>query len=210
VSELPPVVILGTGGHAKVVIELVRAAARYHIVGCTGPGNAASSPLGVEFLGSDAKLSDVRAAGTAHAMVAVGDNTLRRSLAAMAKSLGFELINAVSPAAIISPTAQLGGGIAIMAGAILNACVRVGDCAIVNTGSVIDHDCEIGANSHVGPGCTLAGNCRVGTGSFLGAGVTVIPGISIGDNATVGAGAAVIEDVPSAAVVAGVPARPLR
>ena len=123
-SEQPSVVIVGAGGHAKVVIELIRAAGEFRIVGCTDPGAVARDVLGVPLLGSDDVLPRVFADGTRHAFLAVGDNSARQALAAKVGALGFEFMNAVSPQAVVSPSASLGHGIAIMNGAILNACAR--------------------------------------------------------------------------------------
>jgi acetyltransferase-like isoleucine patch superfamily enzyme len=45
---------------------------------------------------------------------------------------------------------------------------------------------------------------------YIGAGVTILAGVRIGTGAVVGAGAVVREEVPSMAVVAGVPAKVIR
>jgi len=203
------IVIVGAGGHAKVIIELIRASGAYEIHGCTDAAAVGSQVLGVPVLGTDDALADLYAQGIRHAFVALGDNAARLVAARKIRELGFEWVNAIGPRAIVSPSAKVGSGIAIMEGAIVNAEARLGDLAIINTGAVVDHDCEIGEGAHVGPGSTLAGNIKVGAGSFLGAGVTVIPGISIGEGATIGAGAVVIRDVPPRSTVAGVPARPV-
>ena len=51
---------------------------------------------------------------------------------------------------------------------------------------------------------------RIGAGSWLGQGCTILPGVTVGRQAVVAAGAVVTKDVPDGAVVAGVPARPVR
>lgn len=206
----PAVVIVGAGGHAKVVIELIRAAGEYEIYGCTDAAVKIASVLEVPVLGTDEILISLPARGIRLAMPAIGDNSLRLATAQNARELGFAWANAIGPVATISRSAILGRGIAIMNGAIINAGTRIGDLAIINTGAVVDHDCEIGEAAHVGPGSTLAGKVTIGAGALLGAGTTVIPGVRIGEGAVVGAGSVVIHDVPPRSVVAGVPARSLK
>jgi UDP-perosamine 4-acetyltransferase len=201
------VVILGTSGHAKVVIELFRAATDLEIIGCTGASGSGATVCGVPVIGSDDLLPEVRGSGVKYAFVAVGDNTLRDKLGAMVSAMGFELPNAISPHAVVSPSAVLGRGIAVMAGVVINAEAKIGDLAVANTNCSIDHDCVIGRAAHVAPGCALAGNVTVGDRSFLGAGVCVIPEIKIGADVVLGAGSVVVRDVPSGTKAFGVPAR---
>jgi UDP-perosamine 4-acetyltransferase len=204
---MDPVVIIGGGGHAKVVIELLEDAAQYQIAGCTVSGAEASFVLDIPVLGEDSELPRIYASGVRHAIVAVGGNRVRRTLAQMARNIGFQLISAVSPRAIVSKRAELSAGIAIMAGAVVNSCCRLGEGCIVNTGATVDHDCRIGDWAHIAPGTNLAGRVTVGEGAFLGIGSRVIPGITIGEWTTVGAGAVVVRDLPAAVTAVGVPAR---
>jgi UDP-perosamine 4-acetyltransferase len=201
------VVIIGTGGHAKVVIELIRAEAKYQIKGCTGLGESGFVLGDVPILGTDSVLPALLVNGAKKAFVAIGDNYLRLRLLGQLSELGFELINAVSPHAVVSPSATLGRGIAIMAGAIINASTQIGDGAIINTNAGVDHDCRIGSGAHIGPGSALAGNVEIGCESFLGAGTCVIPGVRVGSRAIVGAGSVVVRDLPDNVTALGVPAR---
>jgi UDP-perosamine 4-acetyltransferase len=201
------VVIIGLGGHAKVVIELIRAEGKYQIKGCTGLGESGFVLGDVPILGSDNVLPAMLANGAKKAFVAIGDNHLRLRLLAEVLEMGFELINAVSPNAMVSPSATLGRGIAIMAGAIINASVEIGDGAIINTNAGVDHDCRIGRGAHIGPGSTLAGNVEIGCESFLGVRTCVIPGVRIGSRAIIGAGSVVVRDIPDDVTAMGVPAR---
>jgi UDP-perosamine 4-acetyltransferase len=201
------VVIVGSGGHSKVVIELVRAEGKYQILGCTGLAEGGFVLGDVPILGKDAVLPAVLAQGVKSAFVAIGDNRLRVRLLTQVSEMGFELINAVSPNAVVSPSATLGRGIAIMAGAVINASTQIGDGAIINTNAGVDHDCCIGNGVHIGPGSALAGNVEVGRESFLGIATCVLPGVRIGSRAVIAAGSVVIRDIPDDVTAMGVPAR---
>jgi UDP-perosamine 4-acetyltransferase len=201
------VVIIGSGGHAKVVIELLRAGGKHQIKGCTGLGESGFVLGDVPILGTDSLLPALLASGAKKAFVAIGDNHLRLRLLAQVSEMGFELINAVSRDAVVSRSATLGRGLAIMAGAIVNASAEIGDGAIINTNAAVDHDCRIGSGAHIGPGSALAGNVEVGCESFLGAGTCVIPGVRIGNRAIIGAGSVVVQNIPDGVTAIGVPAR---
>lgn len=203
-----PVIIVGAGGHAKVCIELLQAMGET-VLCCVGAADSPPTCLGLPVLHGDHHLARLREEGHARAFVALGPNRLRARLGQQVRELGYELVNAVSPAAVVSPSARLGAGVAVMAGAVINAEASIGDLAIVNTGATVDHDCSIGAAVHLAPQCALAGNVSVGDGTFLGVGCKVIPGIEIGAHSTIGAGTVVIGQVPSNVTAVGVPARVL-
>jgi UDP-perosamine 4-acetyltransferase len=168
-----------------------------------------SRVLGIPVLGTDAALTDLRARGVREAIVALGDNDRRESVARKVIEAGLRLTNAIHPSAVIGRDVELGIGIAIMANAVVNPRVMLADGVIVNTGASVDHDCVIGAYAHIAPGVRLGGGVRCGTRVFVGIGASLLPRVVIGDAAIVAAGAVVISDVVAAARVAGVPARPM-
>ena len=203
------VLVVGAGDHAKVVVELIAARANHRVVGLID--NEKSAPvLGIPVVGTDADLPRLRGSGIMKAFVALGDNERRLVMGRRLQSFGFQIINVVSPAATISPSVQMGLGIAIMAGAVVNAQCQIDDFAIINTGAIVDHDAHIGEGSHVAPGCALAGRVKLGRLAFLGTGTNAIPGISVGNSAIVGAGSCIVRDVPAGALAIGVPARIVR
>jgi UDP-perosamine 4-acetyltransferase len=195
-------VVLGAGGHAKVVVATLLAA------GSEVSGVFADDwqERGEELLGVPVRgpLRAALDAGVRGAVIAVGDNAARKRIAG---ELELPWATAVHPWACVERDVVLGPGTVVFAGAVIQPGSQIGAHVIVNTGARIDHDARIGDFSHVAPGCTLAGNVELRSGVFLGAGSTVVPGSRLGAWSTVGAGAAVVEEVAAGAIVVGVPAR---
>jgi sugar O-acyltransferase (sialic acid O-acetyltransferase NeuD family) len=206
------VVGLGAGGHAKVVIEILRMDSQYEIIGLldSKPELKGQDVLGVPVLGDDTCLQALIDKGTHRFFVglgSVGDVSARCRLYQMALDLGMRPVSAIHLQAVISPSATLGLGVTVMANAVINACAVIGTNVIVNTGAIVEHDCVIGDHAHIATGARLAGIVHVGDGSHIGVGASIRQYIHIGQNALVGAGAVVVKDVPDNIVVAGVPAR---
>lgn len=199
-----PIVILGGGGHARVVIDALRCAGHV-IAGVIDPKPevAATLPAGVTWLGKD--LSRARAAEVQLAIgvgsLDVGAKNPRPALFKEAKAGGFQILSFCHPSATVAGDVALGEGSQIMAGAILQTGVRTGVNCIVNTGASLDHDCRLGDHVHVAPGAVLSGTVEIGDGSHLGTGAIVIQGIRIGNEVMIAAGAVVTRDVPAAARV---------
>jgi sugar O-acyltransferase (sialic acid O-acetyltransferase NeuD family) len=198
-------IVIGAGGHAKVVISALHAAGwRVEAAYDDDPTKLGQRILGVEIRGP---ISDLDPQSPTRAVIALGDAALRRSIAF---HFGFDWITAVHPTAWVDPTATVGPGVVVCAGAVIQPGCRIGRHAIVNTQAGIDHDCRIGDFAHVGPGANLAGGVRIGADSLIGTGANVIPGICVGARTTVGAGATVIDDLPDDIVAVGCPARVTR
>lgn len=208
-----PVIILGVGGHAKVLIDALRLYSTT-ILGATDadPAKEGQTVLGVPVLGDDAELGK-HATGAVllvNGIGAVRVHPLRRQVFERYSGAGYQFANVVHPSAIVAQDVVLEEGAQVMAGVVIQPGSRIGRNAVINSGAVVDHDCTIESHVHVAPGATLSGNVRVGAGAHVGTGATVIQGISIGRDSLVAAGAVVNCDVPDGATVAGVPAREMK
>ena len=192
------VILQGGGDHAKVVLDCLLAQKR-KVLGLFDP-KYNDTLFGIKQRGT----YDPDFAPGAKAIVAIGDNALRKNVAQQTRH---NFANAIHPTVIFSPLAKLGTGCMILQGAIIQANTALGNHVIVNTGAQIDHDCIIDDFVHLAPGSILCGRVNVGEGTLIGAGATVIPGVKIGKWVTVGAGAVVIADIPDHAVAVGSPAR---
>lgn len=205
----PSIVVVGGGGHAKVVIDSLRASAQT-VAGFTDANPESRAISGAPYLGPDSALESISTIDH-RVIVALGNNRLRARLMATARDLGFSLANAIHPSASISPSAQIGEGVVVMAQAAINADASIGAGAIINTGATIDHDCRIGACVHIAPGCHLAGYVTVGEGALVGVGASVGRGqaLAVGAWCIVGTGSVVVGDVGPGLTVAGNPCRPI-
>lgn len=206
--------ILGAGGHAKVIISIVKQLKDFEIVGICDDD---STKLGLEVLGVPVKwrttdLSEIRQiADSAFVGIgSVGDPSLRIRFFEEIKKHGFNVPILISPQAVVSEDVAIDEGTVVMPGAIVNPGAHIGKNCIINTGSVIDHDCVIEDHVHIAPGATLSGGVYVSRGAHVGTGVSIIQGIRVGEFSIVGAGAVVVKDVSPWTVVVGVPARLLR
>jgi sugar O-acyltransferase (sialic acid O-acetyltransferase NeuD family) len=194
------VVVIGAGGHAKVLISTLTA--------CGVPVGAVvdddDTKWGMDAQGTRVGRIERELGG--RGIVGIGDNAQRRE---MARTLSLEWQTVVHPSAYVHPSAKLGRGTVVFAGAVVQPDAVIGDHVIVNTGATVDHDCVVDDYAHLAPGVHLAGSVHVGEGAFLGIGSVVSPGVKIGRWATVGAGAVAIRDVADGVVAVGVPARAL-
>lgn len=204
-------VILGGGGHARVLVDTLLASGGVVIAGILDrdPGRVGSNVLGVEVIGGDEALPLLAGRGVTHFLVGLGgtgDNSPRRRLFDLGIAGGLKPLSVLHKSAIVSSFAALGEGCQLLPGCIVNAGSRIGRNAIINSGAIVEHDCEVGDHVHVATGAILASTVRIGDCAHVGAGAVVRQCISIGRGAIVGAGAVVVKDVKPGDTVAGVPA----
>ena len=205
-------IILGGGGHARVLIESLHASGLVENICVLDKDRSLWGKvlLGVPVPGGDELLPELVQQGATHFVVgmgSVGDNRPRRRLFELGLSAGLIPLTIIHPAAVFSKWAKIGNGSVIFPGAVVNAGALLGLNVIVNTGAIVEHDCVIGDHVHVATGSRLCGAVQVANGAHIGAGATIREGVSIGAGAVVGAGALVLKDVEPGTVVVGVPAR---
>ncbi len=204
------IIIVGAGGHSKVVADAaVRAG--FSIRGFVDD-HASTAPLpDYQLIGTIADLTDMQLPhSSAKILIAIGDNRTRMQVAERLALPPGLYATVIDPSAVVSQHASIGEGTVVLQGAIVNAGTMVGQHAILNTGCTVDHDCRIGDYAHVSPGTNIAGGVVVGEGAHLGIGTCAIPCCSVGAWSVVGAGAAVVKDIPEKCVAVGVPARSIR
>lgn len=186
------IVILGNGGHAKSLADIIEREKRYEIAGYVVNENGPeASDAKYPRLGGDEQLEQIFQSGIKNAAVGVGymgNSSLREKLWKQLKQIGFFLPVICDPSAVLAGDVRIGEGSFIGKGSIVNTNASVGKMCIINTGAIIEHDCTVEDFSHISVGSVLCGNVRVGNASFVGANATVIQGICIGKNCMIGAG----------------------
>lgn len=199
-------VVLGAGGHARVLAGALRAQ-RARVIACLDPDRSLWGRKldGVPITGGDELLDSYRP--NSISLVNGVGGPARRKIFARWTARGYRFPAVVSPAAYCSASAVLGDGAQVLTRAVVHPGARVGRNAVINTAAVVEHDCVIGDDAFIAPGVVLCGEVRVGRGAMIGAGAVVLPGIKIGDEAVVGAGAVVTRDVRAGITCWGVPAR---
>ena len=208
-----PIIVIGGGGNAKVVLGILRKLKRYRVLGYTDIKDNGII-LGAAFLGGDQAVLPLNAKQKKlQAVIAVGQigtGEKRQEIWVRIKPLCLDFPVIVSPDAVINEGVTAGEGTVVMDGAIVNSGAVIGRGVIVNTNCTIEHDVVIGDWVHVAPGATISGGTTVGRYSMVGAGATVIHGILIAEGCMIGAGATVVHDLTEPGVYAGCPARRIK
>jgi UDP-perosamine 4-acetyltransferase len=192
------IIVIGGGGHAKVLISILKKNAEFEVIGYTDPEDKGTL-LGIPYLGKDEIIPSVMAKENVQfAAMGVGSvnvNGYRERVFSNIKSFGIEFPVIVSKDAIVNEEVELGDGTVVFDGAVVNSGSRIGAGVIINTNSTVEHDCVIGDFTHVAPGSTLCGEVNIGRNCMIGAGSTVIQSIKITANSLVRAGSVVVKNI---------------
>lgn len=209
--EKIPLLIIGSSGHAKVVIDIVEKQNKYHIIGLIDTyKDIGEEVLGYQVVGKDEDLLNLsKEYEKLHLFVAIGDNFTRNKIVVKIAEMGISLPYGIliHPSSQIGKGVKIGKGVAIMAASVINPATTVGDFSIINTKSTVDHDCNIGEYTSIAPGATLGGGVSVGQFGVVSIGASIKHGVSIGYNTIIGAGAVLLSDVGANEVHIGVPAK---
>ncbi len=204
------IVIIGGGGHAKVIASILKKLNTFEVLGYTDT-NDCGLLLGFQYLGADTILSSLRTRYSACSAVIgvgyLGKGNIREQIVERLGIFGFELPAIISPGALINEEVEVGDGTVIMDGAVINSGTRIGRYCIINTRASIDHDCTIGDLTHIAPGVVLSGGVNVGARTLIGVGASVVQYKNISESCIIGAGAVVVTDCLDNGTYLGVPAK---
>jgi sugar O-acyltransferase (sialic acid O-acetyltransferase NeuD family) len=194
-----PVLVIGGGGHGRVVLDTL------HLCGVAVRGICDPAlpcgdlgPFGVRVLGNDEAVAgfDPKEVDLVNGVGSIESTVARRQVFETFSTRGYRFAVVVHPSAIVAADVALAEGAQVMAGAIIQPGTTIGRNAIINTGARIDHDCRIADHVHIAPGATLSGGVMVGEGTHIGVAAAVIQSVKLGRNCMIGAGAVVTRDVP--------------
>jgi sugar O-acyltransferase (sialic acid O-acetyltransferase NeuD family) len=212
-TDSRPVIILGAGGHASVLIDALQQSNR-EIMGITDPDKTrwGQEFMGADILGDDDSIFNIHPERVelVNGLGSVKSTSARQKLFETWRNNGYSFASVIHPKAILAPSVTMVEGVQVLAGAIINPSVLIGANTIVNTGAILEHDCIIGNHVHIAPGVRMAGGVRVGDGAHIGIGCTILQNIQLGDGCVVGAGAVVLHSITTGETVVGVPAKPLK
>ena len=207
----PKLLVIGSSGHASVLVDAIELASGYEIAGYADDTlSAGTIRRGYPVLGGLKDAARICAEQVIRdVVVAVGDNWWRRKvysdLIEKCPNLRFSIVK--HPSALVASSAKIGKGAVILAGSHVGPGSRVGEFCIVNTGSSIDHDCTMHEFSSIAPGVSTGGLVEIGECSAIGVGASISDRISIGRHTVIGTGAVVVRDIPDLVVAYGNPAR---
>jgi sugar O-acyltransferase (sialic acid O-acetyltransferase NeuD family) len=192
---MKPVIIIGSGGHARVLLDILLRKSQA-ILGFTDlphQKNSLSPPfLNIPLIGSDEQIfnypPDAIHLVNGLGMIPGPGLFRRRDIYQKFKDYGYTFATIVHPSAVIAEDVILSEGVQVMAGAVIQTGSVIGENCIINTRTAVDHDTVLGRHVHLAPGTTVCGNVTIGEGSFVGTGSTIIPGIKIAANSIIKAG----------------------
>ena len=193
--------LIGAGGHAKVVRDILDA--------CSIPfsGVVTDNLKEVTFMEKKIlhSIDEVD-----EAIICVGNNRTRKKLAEELSQQGVTFGTGIHPSVIMSKYASVDEGTVIMQGVVIQSCAKIGKHCIVNTSASIDHDNVLGDFVHISPHATLCGEVEVGEGTWIGAGTVVKQCVKIGKWSIIGAGSVVVNDIPDGVLAYGNPCKIIR
>ena len=202
-NEKNKLMILGAGGHGRVVAEIASLSGKYTDIFFLDD-KAPDAAFPYAYIGKCEVFSDYLE--TCDFFIAIGNANIRRRLQTEVEEAGGNIITLIHPSAVISKDVTIGKGTVIMAGAIVNTGAKIGNGVILNTASSVDHDCVVEDFCHVSVGAHLCGTVHLGAGTWIAAGATVINNVTICPDCLIGAGATVTHDLVNAGIYKGTPA----
>jgi len=208
------IIVIGSSGHAKVVIDSIEKENKYEIIGLLDRfKEVGSSSFGYKIIGKEEDLPNlIKMYKIEGGIIAIGDNFIRYTVynKILQNVPQFNFIKVIHPSAQIARNVLIGKGTVIFANTTISSEATVGDFCIINNNSSLDHGSKMSDYSSLAPGSIVGGNVKIGLFAAVSLGSKVIHGITIGEHTIIGTGATVLKDIPKYVVAYGTPAKVIR
>ena len=208
------IVIFGSGGHAKVIVDIIEKQGKYNISGfIDGHHQKNSIIMGYKVIGDESSFKDIFFSYKIYGgIIGIGDNSTRAKVRDKIIKIipNFKFVNCVHPKSVLGKDTTLGEGNVIMPGAIINASSRIKNHCILNTNSSLDHDCLMSDFSSIAPNASVGGNVKIGNYSAIGIGANIFNSVNIGYNCIIGGGSLVCHDTNDNSINYGSPSKFIR
>jgi sugar O-acyltransferase (sialic acid O-acetyltransferase NeuD family) len=208
------IIIIGSSGHAKIIIDIVERAGKFKIVGLLDRfRNAGEQTLGYPILGKEEDLPKLtKTHAVKGVFVAVGDNYDRSKVAAHVREISPNLpfVSVIHPDSSIASNVSIGEGTVVMAGVTISPNASAGRFCVLSTNSNLAHDSVLEDFASLAPTVAMGGYCQIGQYSAIAIGAVLLNNIHIGEQSIIGAGALVNKPIKSFSVAYGTPAKVVR
>jgi sugar O-acyltransferase (sialic acid O-acetyltransferase NeuD family) len=198
--------LYGTGGHAGVVLDTLRArnVLVRDVFDDADELQRFAGRVARPGVFSDRGLSSH--SGETPVIICVGANAMRADIATF---LSGHFASSFHPSAAIAEPDAIGAGTVVFHGVVIERGVRIGRHAIVNTAAWVGANCELEDFVHISPKAHVGEGAQIEEGVHVGAAARIAPGVRIGAWSTVGAGTVVTHDLGAHRTIVGNPARVL-
>lgn len=205
------IVIIGAGGHGKVVLDILENIKResfddIEIVGFLDDGET-GNVHGYKIIGKTNFIQELSDNDT-YFIIAIGSNSIRKVISEKYHDINW--YTAIDPSAIISAKVLIKEGTVVMPRAVINIDAEVGMHSIINTGAIVEHDCIIKDFVHVSPGALITGGCKIDNLVHIGAGAVLNPLVEVCSHTVVGSGAIVIKNLDISGIYVGIPSKKIK
>lgn len=201
-------VMIGQGGHSKVVQDIILSNNEYDIVGYLDDRYEDITIVDNIYFGPISAAHEmINYFNPVKFVIAIGDNKVRKLIDRKLRLSNDFYATLIHKTAVVSPSVKIGNGTVVMPNVVINADTQIGNHAIINTGSVVEHDNIVSDFVHISPHVTLTGSVIIEEGAHIGAAATMIPSVKVREWSIIGAGSVVINDIPPNCTAVGIPAK---
>ena len=198
-------IILGSGGHSRVILENLYILKKknikiYDFNFSYRKNNTILKNKVIDFK----KIPKKEISKNNNLFLAIGDNNIRKKYFDKFRTR-IKMPNLISKNSSISRYSKLGIANFFNHFCFIGANSIIGNNNIINTKSLIEHDVKIGSHCHIGPNVKIGGGSSVGDNVMCGIGSIIINKIKICSNVTIGAGTIITKNItkPGTYVTAG-------